>query len=94
MEQNKIVCWARSPGDHALNLEQFPILNFNETRPNFNKVILELIDFEKKQKLDSQSDDDSSDTKLDNLNNQVDGLTTDIDTFETLIGVKKYKISL
>ena len=29
-KQNEIVCWARSPGDHALNIEQFPILNFND----------------------------------------------------------------
>ena len=38
-EMNKIVCWARSPGDHALNLEQFPIQNFNENRQNFDKVM-------------------------------------------------------
>ena len=30
LQQNEIVCWARSPGDHALNIEQFPILNFND----------------------------------------------------------------
>lgn len=29
MRQNQIVCWARSPGDHAMHITQFPIRNFN-----------------------------------------------------------------
>ena len=45
-QRNKIVCWPRSPGDHALNLEQFPIEGFNATAEDFDKTISELIEFE------------------------------------------------
>ena len=59
--QNQIVCWARSPGDHAMHITQFPIKNFNwfgeeidPKNPNeddmpkrdFDDVIEELIQFE------------------------------------------------
>ena len=59
--QNQIVCWARSPGDHAMHITQFPIKNFNwfgeEIDPkipneddtpkrDFDDVIEELIQFE------------------------------------------------
>jgi len=45
-QRNKIVCWPRSPGDHALNLEQFPIEGFNATAEDFDRTISELIEFE------------------------------------------------
>lgn len=47
-QRNKIVCWPRSPGDHALNLEQFPIEGFNATAEDFDRTISELIDFEQR----------------------------------------------
>ena len=58
--QNQIVCWARSPGDHALHVTQFPIEGVNyfpqddefpneEDAENFNTVIEELIEWEKKR---------------------------------------------
>ena len=36
VRQNQIVCWARSPGDHALHVTQFPIIGVNYFPPEEN----------------------------------------------------------
>ena len=47
-KQNQIVCWARSPGDHAMHIEQFPIRDFNTTEENgIDLIIKDLLEFEK-----------------------------------------------
>ena len=61
VRQNEIVCWARSPGDHAMHITQFPIKNFNwfgeevdeqnedGEKRCFDDTIAELIKFEEDQ---------------------------------------------
>ena len=65
--QNQIVCWARSPGDHALHVTQFPIEGVNyfprdpefpedEPEESFDKKIEELIDWEKKRIVEAEEE--------------------------------------
>ena len=77
-----------------MNLEQFPIQNFNENRQNFDKVIEDLIQFEKKQKIKIGIEHGTDEKSLGDVQNEVDALVNDLDSFETLLGLKKYNISL
>ena len=59
MRQNQIVCWARSPGDHAMHITQFPIRHFNwfgeELEPGVTK----------------EEDDDSPKRSFDDVINEL-----------------------
>ena len=47
--QHDIVCWPRSPGDHALAIEQFKIEGFNESKENIDELVAKFIALEDKE---------------------------------------------
>lgn len=89
--QNQIVCWARSPGDHALHVTQFPIIGVNyfppeefsndEDAKNFNTVIEDLIEWEKERivEADEEAEDNQDpEEKLKHIEHVTLNLEDDI----------------
>merc|ERR1712048_412104 len=78
--QNQIVCWARSPGDHALHIQQFPIKNFND-EGSLDRRIRDLIKFEE-ESLKACAGEDQSEEEEDHalkcVKNQIEDLKNDI----------------
>ena len=48
-KQHSIACWPRSPGDHALEIQQFPIEGFNESQDDLDKLVEQFIELENKE---------------------------------------------
>ena len=93
VRQNQIVCWARSPGDHALHVTQFPIIGVNyfppeengfpneEDAKNFNTVIEELIEWEKERIVEADEEAEENqdpDEKLKHIEHVTLNLEDDI----------------
>merc|ERR1712048_23343 len=80
-DQVHAVCWPRSPGDHALAIDQFPIVGYNIDQDNKSTVddlIKEYLLFESKALKKVMEEEEEEEDAMDGIDEKLGELSEDI----------------